>query len=230
MKKLCSLLITVASIVLMLSCFSTLSAQTKTIHVIPETALIYLNGEEVGNGTYTIKFKRSDEFVMLKFTAPGYIDRTVKLFRTNPKTTLSYRLEEDEAERLSMGAIDGVDIANKFFTVNCKAGMSEEIIWKRLMNIAVKNFENVEVRDKAAGWIKTAWVPTRFASQVVRTRLEIQLQFSGDDELSYKVKLLSEIAPGDCGGHEECFSKYDRILRKYEQVITELQTSLGSNL
>ena len=230
MQKFCSFLVKTAGIVLLSAFCPALFAQVKTIHVVPENALISLNGEEVGNGSYVIKFKRNDEFVMLKFVAPGYIERTVKLFRDNPKKTLSYRLEEDEAERLSMGATDGVDIANKFFTVNCKAGMNEDIIWKRLMNIAVKNFENVEVRDKAAGWIKTAWVPTRFASQVVRTRLEIQLQFTGDDELAYKVKLSSEIAPAECGGHAECFTKYDRILRKYEQVITELQTSLGSNL
>lgn len=231
MQKFCSFLAKMASIVLLSAFCPALFAQVKTIHVIPENALIYLNGEEVGNGSYVIKFKRNDEFVMLKFVAPGYIERTVKLFRDNPKKTLSYRLEEDEAERMSMGATDGVDIANKFFTVNCKAGMSEDIIWKRLMNIAVKNFENVEVRDKSAGWIKTAWVPTHFASrQVVRTRLEIQLQFTGDDELAYRVKISSEIAPAECNGHEECFIKYDRVLRKYEQVITELQTSLGSNL
>ena len=56
--------------------------------------------------------------------------------------------------------------------------MTEDVIWKRLMNIAVNNFENVEVRDKAAGWIRTAWVQTKFAYQVVRTRLEIRLQFA----------------------------------------------------
>jgi len=204
-------------------------AQTKTIHVIPETAKIFYNGHEVGNGSYQVKFSKKDDFVILKFTAPGYIPKTVKLFKENPKKTIAYELFVDEAEQNSLGSKEGVDFANKFFTVTCKKGMSEDVVWKRLMNVAVNNFENVEVRDKSAGWIRTAWTKTSFNYQTVRTRLEIQLQFTGEDELSYKVKISTEIADNECGTGNECFVKYDRILKKYEQIITELQTSLGSN-
>lgn len=206
------------------------NAQKKTIHVLPENAKIFYNGQEVGNGSYEIKFKRGDDFVVLRFEAPGYITRTVRLFRENPKKTILYELYQDEAEMNSMGAGEGVDIANKYFTVTCREGMSEDVVWKRLMNIAVSNFENVEIRDKAAGWIRTAWVPTTFAYQIVRTRMEIRLQFAGEGELVYQVKLSSEIADKDCGRSDQCFERYDRILRKYEGVITELQTTLGSNL
>jgi hypothetical protein len=167
--------------------------------------------------------------VVLKFEAPGYIARTVKLFKNNPKKTVSYELFIDEAMQSSVGADEGVDLANKYFSVTCKKGMTEDIVWKRLMNIAVTNFENAEVRDKAAGWIKTAWIRTNFLYQIVRTRLEIQVQFTSEDELAYRVKISSEIADKDCGTNDQCFSKYDRILKKYEQVISELQTSLGSN-
>ena len=204
-------------------------AQTKTIHVIPETAKIFYNGHEVGNGSYQVKFSKKDDFVILKFEAPGYITRTVKLFKENPKKTISYELFVDEAEMNSIGANEGIDLANKFFTVTCKKGMTEDVVWKRLMNVAVNNFENVEVRDKSAGWIRTAWTNTPFLYQIVRTRLEIQLQFTGEDELSYKVRISSEIADKDCGTSSQCFTKYDRILKKYEQIITELQTTLGSN-
>ena len=204
-------------------------AQTKTIHVIPETAKIFYNGHEVGNGSYQIKFSRKDDFVILKFEAPGYISRTVKLLKENPKKTIAYELFVDEAEQNSVGAKEGIDLANKFFTVTCKKGMTEDVVWKRLMNVAVNNFENVEVRDKSAGWIRTAWTNTPFLYQIVRTRLEIQLQFTGEDELSYKVRISSEIADKDCGTSSQCFTKYDRILKKYEQIITELQTTLGSN-
>lgn len=203
--------------------------EKKTVYVTPETAKIYYNGQEVGNGSYTIVFGRDEDFVVLKFEAPGYISRTVKLFKNNPKKTISYELYADEAFNGSMGSDEGVDLANKFFSVTCKKGMTEDIAWKRLMNIAVTNFENVEVRDKAAGWIKTGWVNTTFTYQIVRTRLEIQVQFTEENELSYRVKISSEIADKDCGTSNQCFSKYDRILRKYESVISELQTSLGSN-
>lgn len=196
--------------------------------MIPDNAKIYVNGDEVGSGMYEVDFGRKDDFVMLKFTAPGYIDRTVKLFKKNPQNTLSYELYLDEAEKNSVGASEGVDIANKYFTVTCKEGLTEDEVWKRLMNIAINNFENVEIRDKSAGWIRTAWVNTNFAYQVVRTKLEIRLQFTGEDELAYRVRLSSEMAYKDGGLDENSFEQYDRILKKYEMVITELQTSLGT--
>lgn len=214
---------------LMLIASQSAFAHRKTIHVVPETAKIFYNGHEVGNGSYEVKFSRNEDFVNLKFEAPGYIPRTVKLFKNNPKKTISYELFVDEAEMNSMGAGDGVDLANKFFTITVKKGMTEDEVWKRLMNIAVTNFENVEVRDKAAGWIRTAWINSTFLYQIVRTRLEIQLQFTGENELAYRVRISSEIADKDCGTNNQCFTKYDRILKKYEQVISELQTSLGSN-
>ena len=224
MRKLISVLVVMACVVVNAN-----AQKTKTVHIIPETAKIFYNGHEVGNGSYEIKFGRNDDFVMLKFEAPGYISRTVKLFKNNPKKTVSYELFVDEAEMNSIGAGEGVDLANKFFTITVKKNMTEDEVWKRLMNIAVTNFENVEVRDKSAGWIKTAWVNTTFLYQIVRTRMEIQLQFSGENELAYRVRISSEIADKDCGTNNQCFTKYDRILKKYEQVISELQTSLGSN-
>jgi hypothetical protein len=62
-----------------------LFAQKKTVYVIPETAKIFYNGHEIGNGSYEIKFSRNEDFVMLKFEEPGYITRTLKLFKNNPK-------------------------------------------------------------------------------------------------------------------------------------------------
>ena len=207
----------------------TAAAQKKTIYVLPETAKIFYNGAEVGNGTYEVKFGRNEDFVMLKFEAPGYITRTVRLFKNNPKKTIQYELFPDEAEMNSVGAGEGVDIANKYFSITVKSTMSEDEAWKRLMNIAVSNFENVEVRDKSAGWIRTGWSRTTFAYQTVRTRLEIQAQFTGEDEISYRIKLSSEIADNDCGLRDQCFTKYDRLLRKYENIVSSLQATVGSN-
>ena len=202
----------------------------KTVYVTPENAKIFYNGHEVGNGSYDVVFAADEDFAVLKFESPGYITRTVKLFKNNPNNTVAYSLNVDEAMLGSVGADEGVDVANKFFTITCKKDMDQDIIWKRLMNIAVRYFENIEVRDQNAGWIKTAWETTPFLYQVVRTRLEIQLQFTDADQLSYRVRLSSEIADKDCGLYDQCFVKYERILKKYEQVISELQTSLGSNL
>lgn len=216
-----------------LGIYTGVNAQTKTIHVIPDDAKIYVNGQEVGSGTYVIKFTHRDDFVQLKFEAPGYKTMSgVRLMKNNPQKTLSYRLVQDEAALNSVGIGEGMDLANKFFTVTCKKGLTEDLIWRRLMNIAINNFENVEVRDKEAGWIRTAWAQTKFSNgQVVRTRLEVRLQSLGEQDQSYRVKLTSEIADrNDCSSlKDECFQKYDRVLKKFEQVINELQTTVGSN-
>lgn len=206
-------------------------AKKKTVYVIPENAKIFLNGAEVGSGSYQIDFKRDMDFVILKFEAPGYVERTVRLFKNNPQNTVSYTLVEDEAFVNSIGAEDGIDYANRNFTVTVKSGMNEDEVWKRLMNIATNNFENVEVRDKSAGWIRTGWAVRKFVNsgQAVRTRLEIKIQFTGENEVAYRVRLQSQIADMDCGYSDQCFHDYDRLLKRFTTVISELQTTLGSN-
>lgn len=126
-------------------------AKKKTIHVIPENATIFLNGAEVGNGSYDIDFKKNMDFVILKFVAHGDVERTVRLYKDNPKNVVSYTLAKDEAFENSTGDEEGINYANKYFSITAKKGMSEDEVWKRLMNIATNNFENVEVRDKSAG-------------------------------------------------------------------------------
>lgn len=202
--------------------------QTKTIHVTPSNAKIYVDGSEVSNGSYTIKFKRSEDFVMLKFEAPGYITKEVKLLKSNPNKTIAYKLWEDEAEKSSIGGEMG-DFANKWFDINVKQSMSEDDAWKRLMSITTKYFDRLEVRDKSAGWIKSEWVIQKFSYQSVRTNMEIKIQFGDENEIKYRVRLSSEIADADCGTNSQCFVKYNRILKKYEAVIEELQRSVGSN-
>ncbi|MDE7334708.1 MAG: hypothetical protein K2N10_00155 [Muribaculaceae bacterium] len=205
-------------------------AQKKTIIVQPETAKIFVNGSEVGTGAYTLKFNRNTDFFMLRFEAPGYLDRSVKLFKDNPNKTISYSLVVDEAEKNSVGGdTEAGEMANKWFDVTCRDGLTEDIVWKRLMNIAVNNFEQIEVRDKDAGWIRTQWISTKFPEQVVRTRLEVRMSFMGDGKLTYRVRLESQIKDRDCGGNN-CFVKYDRVLKKYVDVIQQLTTTVGSNL
>ena len=210
-----------------------LGKNEKTIHVTPENAKIFINGQEVGNGTYTYKFDKKTDFIILKFEAPGYVTRkNIRLLKDNPKQTVAFTLEEDEAFKNSVGSEDGVDIANKWMTITCKKGLTEDKVWRRLMSVAVDNFENVEVRDKAAGWIKTAWKTKDYhnCGLSVRTRLEARIMVGGEDEgeLSYKIRLSSEIKDLDCGD-EQCYEKYGRVLRKYYDVINDLQSSLGSN-
>lgn len=207
-----------------------LNAQKKTIHVTPDNAKIFVDGNEVGNGSYTLKFDPRTDFYMLKFEAPGYLTKQVKLFKNNPNKTIAYKLAKDDFFFNSVGASgeDGIDVANKWFEVTVKKDMTEDQIWKRLMSIANKNFENVEIRDKSAGWIRTAWSKTTFESgQVCRTRLEIKINTDIEEEITYRVKIYSEINNDpDCIG-DDCFEKTDRLVKKFIDVVNELQNKLN---
>lgn len=208
----------------------TATAKKKTIVVEPDNAKIFVNGSEVGSGSYTLNFDRKTDFFMLRFEAPGYLVRTVKLYKDNPQNTISYKLYEDEAERNSIGGESSSgELANRWFDVTCREGMTEDVIWKRLMNIAVTNFEDIEIRDKDAGWIKTGWVVTKFSMQSVRTRLEVRMSFLNEHQITYRVRLDSQIKDADCNGNN-CYIKYDRLLTKYSDVIQQLTTSVGSNI
>lgn len=197
-----------------------------TINVMPETANIYIDGQMVGTGTYQVKFDKNTDFYVVKLEAPGYITKTYRLLKSNPKSTVLYTLPEDEAMLASIGSEDGVDLANRWFDVTCRKGLSEDQIWKRLMSVCTNYFDNIEVRDKAAGWIKSGWRLSNFKEQTVRTRLEVRMSFTGEDVITYRVRVSVQKKDSDCRG-ENCYKPYDRVLRTFEPMIQELQTSVG---
>ncbi|MDR2853764.1 MAG: hypothetical protein LBV31_00470, partial [Prevotellaceae bacterium] len=130
----------------------------------------------------------------------------------------------DEAEANSIGG-EAANTANKWITITVKKGITEDQAWKRIMSVVTDNFENVEMKDKSAGLIRTAWVEQDFGGTViVRTRLEIKPDYSQDDN-GYQIKLSSEIKWS--GNTNEGYEKYDRVLKKYQNVINDLQTRIG---
>lgn len=206
--------------------FTSEAAKKIKINVIPETAKIYIDGQLVGEGTYQVKFEKGVDFYVVKAEAPGYITRTYRLLKSNPKNTVLYVLPEDDAFNSSIGSEDGNDIANRWFEVTCRKDMSEDVVWKRLISVCTNYFDNIEVRDKTAGWIKTQWHTDPLRNTTVRTRLEVRMQFKDEDVLAYSVRISVEKKDNDCRGRD-CFKPYDRLLRKYEPLVQELQTSVG---
>ncbi len=222
-------LILCLALVLPLCCFGTnqvFGAKKVTINVLPSNAKIYVDGQLVGEGSYQVKFDRNTDFFMIKLEAPGYITRNYRLLKSNPKKTVLYQLPEDQAFKASSGSEDGVDLANRWFDVTCRKGLTEEAIWKRLMSVTTNYFDNIEVRDKAAGWIKSQWRVTNFTYQTVRTRLEVRMSFTDDEVITYRARITVQIKENDCRG-ENCYKSYDRVLRTYDALIQELQTSVG---
>lgn len=203
-----------------------LGAKKITVKTIPEYATIYVDGQPVGEGVYTVKFEKDNDFYVVTALAPGYIGKRYRLLKSNPNKTVVIRLNEDEALSASTGSENGAELANRWMDITCRKGMTEDQVWKRLMNIATSYFSNIEVRDKAAGWIKTNWKPTKFTYQTVRTRLEVRMSFTGEDVITYRARIVSEIKDNDCTS-KNCYETYDRVLKIFEPMIEELQTSVG---
>ncbi|MBQ8722124.1 MAG: hypothetical protein IJY67_08290 [Paludibacteraceae bacterium] len=198
-----------------------LNAQTKTINVIPENAKIIQKGLEVGQGSYTFKIKKED-YVIFRLSAPGYIDKTVRIYKTNKSKTITYQLEVDEAYNASEA---NSDLANKSMTVNVKDGISIDEAWKRIIFYTSDLFPDMEILDKSSGWLRSAWIKQDFVYSTIRTRIEIK-EVPGQDNLKYRVKLQSEYAWHECGGGDECFKQWDRVLKAYDQAIRDLVNAL----
>ena len=136
-----------------------------------------------------------------------------------PKTDY-IKLEPDDAYEQSFTT----DIANH--DIDIKTSQKEDDAWKLISRIITNSFDVIQVTDKATGYMCTAWTVKNFKSATVRTRLIIKTGSS--EPLIYKAKLVSEIGkPGASANQDESFKPWDRVLRTYENVITDLQSRLG---
>jgi len=125
------------------------------------------------------------------------------------------KLEPDEAFTSSVST----DISNVDITIEAKGNDS----WKSLVNIILSYFDVIELSDKETSYLRTAWSVQTFKSGVVRTRIIVK-----NAENGYKVKLVSEVsyATNATVKNDEAFQQWDRVLRKYESIITELKSRL----
>lgn len=195
--------------------------KTKVVNVVPDNASIFIGGTEVGQGTYNLTIGKQD-FVILRLSAPGYIDKMVKIYKSDKAKSYSYTLEEDEA----WGASEvNSDLANKPMTIKIEKNISRDEVWKRLNYYISEAFPDMQISDKSVGWIRTAWAIQSFKYSTIRTRIEVK-EIPGMEPLTFKVRLESEYANRDCGLDDQCFRKWDRVLKRYNQAVSDLQHSL----
>jgi hypothetical protein len=192
-------------------------------------AKIYVEGKLVGSGQADI-------------IVPGYTCLAVKIEKTGyligkvefcnkpgfapPPKIYQYTLEKDDA----YDASTATDISNVDIEVKTTKNSTEA--WKLMSQIITTYFDAIETTDKETGYLRTAWVVKSFKQSLIRTRLVVKS--GGSDKAgnitSYKIKLISEIStvPNASVKNDEQFKEWDRILRKYKDVISEVQSRLGS--
>jgi hypothetical protein len=196
--------------------------KVKTIYVTPDNAKIILGGIEVGTGSYDLTMGKQD-FVVLRLTAPGFIDKTVRINKADKSTTYNFRMEEDDSYNASEVSSD---LANKAMNVTVRKKIAPDEVWKRINYYTSEAFPDLQINDKSSGWLRSAWAIQKFRYVTIRTRIEIK-EVPGLDELTYKVTLQSEWGDNNCGLDDQCFKQWDRVLKRYKKAVEDLLNSLN---
>ena len=184
-------------------------------------AKIFVDGRLITTGSTRVVVPKNSS-VNVRIEKVGFItqERNYRNFKSAvlPKSDF-IKMEVDDAYESSFST----DVANR--DIEIKTDKTEDVAWKLLSQIVTNYFDVVEVTDRNTGYLRTAWVQKNFKAASIRTRLIIKL--GSTDPLTYKVKLVSEIAkPGTSVKEDESFKQWDRLLRTYEPLISELQSRL----
>lgn len=215
-----------------LSCQTGLFAKTIKITVDPDDAKIYVDNDFMGTGSHVATFKNREGHIRVRVEKEGYVTRRFKIRADDKRKAVDVILEPDESWNTSVAS----DVANKFFTIPVspvyieRAGSEEaaaKLAWKQLHQILMNYIEEIEESNQLGGYIQSSWVVKEFpAAEVkVRTRVTIKESNVGGD-LTYKVKISSEIAPYNAVSVDQ-YEAWPRILRAYEPMIAEFQARLG---
>lgn len=202
---------------------STLSADERIkISASEQDAVIYVDGKPSGSSA-EIKIDKG-ACVSVRIVKTGFLTENLsfcdrKSAATIPKT-LFVELKRDDSFDASLK----IDFANN--DIDIRTTKPEADAWRLMNQIITSQFDIIEITDKETGYLRTAWAVQTFKANTVRTRIVVKL--GGTDPLYYKIKLISEQSgqPGTSPKADERFQEWDRVLRKYEGVINEIQNRL----
>jgi uncharacterized protein (DUF736 family) len=212
-------------VVVVLFISSLLNAQTVKISTSEPDANITVNGTKVGTGSYKLSLDKKDCY-KVKAEKPGFLkyEATVCGKKAGPEapSTLYFEMKKDDAEEASIKT----DQANVDFQIEVNPDLDITEAWKLTTQIVTDYFDAIEVSDKETSYLRTAWSVQSFQQNTIRTRLIIKL--SKSTPLTFKVKLNSEYSgvSGTSVKADEQFRDWDRILRKYKNVISDFSGRL----
>ena len=212
-------------LIIALSAQLMVSAQKVKISASEIDASIIINGQTVGSGNFTLKME-SKECYKVKVSKPGFLkyEATVCGKKAGPEapSSLYFEMKKDDAEEASVKT----DQANIDFEIEVNKDLDPLEAWKLTTQIVTDYFDAIEVSDKETSYLRTAWSIQSFQQNTIRTRLIIKLAKS--NPLTFKGKLNSENsgASGTSVKADEQFREWDRILRKYKNVISDFSTRL----
>lgn len=203
------------------------------IVVIPSDATIKVNGSYYGEGSAKVNIKKKD-FISLECSAPGYETLTTRVYGNDGRKTIEIKLKEDMLLKQTAES----SVANNFFSVKVNKSLysddpksgkrNAENAWKLAHNILLKYFDEILTSDISSGFIQTPWLYKNYieAGKTIRHRVTIKESNIGG-ELTFQIKLSSEMAPTQARSKEEAFMESNRIIKEFESLVSEFQTRLG---
>ena len=205
--------------------------KTVKITVDQEDAKIYVDNNYVATGVYTATFNTKEGHIRVRVEKEGFVTRRFRIRADDSRKSIDITLDPDESWNNSVA----IDMANKFFTIPVSKAYIEhagdeakaaQLVWKQLHQILMNYIEEIEESNQMGGYIQSAWVVKEFPSAEVkvRTRVIIKETNVGGD-LTYRIKLCSEIAP--YSGTNDQYIEWERVLKVYEPMITEFQARIG---
>jgi hypothetical protein len=186
-------------------------------------AKIFLDGKLMGSGQMDIVIL-SNTCVNIRIEKVGFLTEHITFcYKSNfapPPKTYYVEMKKDDA----YDATEATDMAN--IDIEIKTNKPENDAWKLISQIITSYFDVIEVTDRNTGYLRTSWVVQTFKQNTIRTRMIVKL--GNSDPLSYKIKLISEQSgqPQTSVKSDELFKEWDRVLRKYKEVINEIQGRL----
>lgn len=201
--------------------------------VIPDKATIKVNGSYYGEGNALLKIKKND-FVSVEVSCPGYETLNTRIYGNDDRKTVEIKLKEDMLLKQTLESA----LANNFFTVEVNENLysidpengkrDTEKAWKMAHQVLLNYFDEIMTSDSASGFIQTPWIYKNYveAGKTLRHRVTIKEVGVGDG-LTFQIKLTSEIAPIQGRSREESFLESNRIMKEFENIISEFQTRLG---
>lgn len=185
-------------------------------------AVIYVDGKPSGSSAEIRIDKNS--CVAVKIVKTGFLTENLSFCNKKNAATIPKSLFVEMKRDDSYDASLKIDFANNDIDVNTTKPESDA--WRLLNQIITSKFDIIEITDKETGYMRTAWAVQTFKANTVRSRMIVKL--GSTNPLYYKVKLVSEQSgePGTSPKSDEKFQEWDRVLRKYEAVINELQSRL----
>lgn len=193
------------------------------VSVSEQEADIYVDGKLMAKGSHVVAVPNSS-CVNVRVELTGYltyeIDFCNKKRMAKPPKSYYVRLERDDAYDASVQT----DIAN--VDIEIKTTKSKDEAWKLINQIVLNYLDVIEITDKETGYIRTSWQLKTFRQNTIRTRIIVKQ--SSEDPLAFKIKLISEQSRRAMTSvkSDELFREWDRVLRKYKDIIAEAQSRL----